>query len=88
MAADVAIEPVSDLDEHRRTLAYILVLMLVMQVVSGFILYFIVPKFEAIFSDFNMRAARVTIWSSTLRHFSCSIRGPHVVLFPCSSWPC
>ncbi len=42
-------------------LAYILVLMLVMQIISGFILYYIVPKFESIFRDFNLPLPRVTV---------------------------
>ncbi len=42
-------------------LAYILLLLLGMQTVSGFVLYYIVPKFEAIFMDFNLPLPRVTI---------------------------
>jgi protein transport protein HofC len=42
-------------------LAYILVLMLGMQTISGFILYYIVPKFEVIFMDFGMPLPNVTV---------------------------
>ena len=42
-------------------LSYILGLLLVMQIISSFILYFIVPKFEAIFKDFGVSLPQVTI---------------------------
>jgi type II secretory pathway component PulF len=42
-------------------LSYILGLLVVMQIISSFILYFIVPKFEAIFKDFNASLPQVTI---------------------------
>ena len=42
-------------------LSYILGLLLVMQTISSFILYFIMPKFEAIFKDFNVSLPQVTI---------------------------
>jgi type II secretory pathway component PulF len=42
-------------------LAYILGLLLAMQTISSFVLYFIVPKFEAIFKDFNVSLPQVTI---------------------------
>ncbi len=50
-------------------LAYILVLVLVMQIISGFILYFIVPKFESIFRDFNLPLPRVTIAVIEAAHY-------------------
>ncbi len=42
-------------------LSYILGLLVVMQIISSFILYFIVPKFEAIFKDFGVSLPQVTI---------------------------
>jgi type II secretory pathway component PulF len=42
-------------------LSYILGLLIVMQTISSFILYFIVPKFEAIFKDFGVSLPQVTI---------------------------
>ena len=42
-------------------LAYILVVILAMQIISGFILYFVVPKFESIFNDFKIPLPKVTI---------------------------
>jgi protein transport protein HofC len=43
-------------------LAYILGLLLVIQTICGFILYFIVPKFEAIFRDFGVSLPNSTIF--------------------------
>ena len=42
-------------------LSYILGLLLAVQIISAFVLYFIVPKFEAIFNDFNTSLPQVTI---------------------------
>jgi protein transport protein HofC len=42
-------------------LAYLLGVLLVMQTISSFILYFIIPKFEAIFKDFGTPLPQVTI---------------------------
>ncbi len=42
-------------------IAYILVLLLVIQVISGFVLYYIIPKFEAICHDFDLSLPQVTI---------------------------
>ena len=42
-------------------LSYILGLLLAMQIITGFIMYFIMPKFEAIFKDFNVSLPQVTI---------------------------
>ena len=50
-------------------LAYILVLMLGMQGISGFVLYYIVPKFEAIFNDFGLPLPNVTIMVIQAAHF-------------------
>jgi type II secretory pathway component PulF len=51
--------------------SYLILVLLVMQVISGFILYFIVPKFEAIFHDFHVSLPPVTIFV---------IRASHVVV--------
>jgi type II secretory pathway component PulF len=50
-------------------LAYILVLMLVIQIICSFILYYIVPKFESIFRDFNLPLPRVTIMVIEAAHY-------------------
>ncbi len=42
-------------------LAYILVVMLGLEVVSGFVLYYVVPRLESIYSDFNIALPDVTI---------------------------
>ena len=42
-------------------LSYILGLLLAMQIITCFILYFIMPKFEAIFKDFGMSLPQITI---------------------------
>ena len=42
-------------------LAYLLAMLLVMQSICGFMLYFIVPKFESIFKDFGVPLPQVTI---------------------------
>jgi protein transport protein HofC len=43
-------------------LAYLLAVMLVAESLSGFILYFIVPRFEAIFMDFGVPLPGITIF--------------------------
>jgi type II secretory pathway component PulF len=50
-------------------LSYILALLLAMQSISGFILYFIVPKFEAIFNDFRLPLPQITIFVIDSSHF-------------------
>jgi protein transport protein HofC len=42
-------------------LSYILAVLLVLQTIVSFILYFIIPKFEAIFKDFNLPLPSVTV---------------------------
>jgi protein transport protein HofC len=42
-------------------LTYILVLLLAMQTVASFLLYFIIPKLEAIFRDFNLPLPQITV---------------------------
>ena len=50
-------------------LSYILGLLLVMQTITGFIMYFIMPKFEAIFKDFGVSLPQVTILVIDVSHF-------------------
>ena len=50
-------------------LSYILGLLLVMQTITAFIMYFIVPKFEAIFKDFGVSLPQVTILVIDVSHF-------------------
>ena len=52
-------------------LSYLLVLMIVAENISGFLLYFIVPKLEAIFFDFGVPLPRITIFL---------IEGSHVIV--------
>jgi type II secretory pathway component PulF len=61
-------------------LAYILVLMLGMEGISGFILYRIVPRFESIFRDFNLPLPDVTILVIDTAHFLI-VFGPVTSLF-------
>ncbi len=49
--------------------AYILGLLLVMQTITAFIMYFIIPKFEAIFSDFELPLPQITILVINSSHF-------------------
>lgn len=51
-------------------LAYILVIMLIGENISGFLLYFIVPKFEAIFADFRVPLPSLTIYLIEASHFA------------------
>ena len=41
-----------------------------MQTITGFIMYFIVPKFEAIFFDFNLALPQITIFVINASHFA------------------
>ena len=50
-------------------ITYILMLVLAIQTVIGFLLYFIVPKFEAIFRDFNTSLPQITIYTIKASHF-------------------
>lgn len=47
---------------------YLIVVLVVMQVISGFILYFIIPKFEAIFRDFGVQLPGITIFVIEASH--------------------
>ena len=49
-------------------LSYILMLLLSMQMITGFIMYYIVPKFEAIFRDFGQSLPSITIWAIDASH--------------------
>jgi len=49
-------------------LAYLLVVMLIAEGISGFQLYFIVPKFEAIFADFRVPLPPITIFMIQSAH--------------------
>jgi type II secretory pathway component PulF len=62
-------------------LAYILGLLLAMQTISSFIFYFIVPKFEAIFKDFNTSLPQVTILVIDVSHLLIKY-GYITLLFP------
>jgi protein transport protein HofC len=50
-------------------IAYILGLLLALQVICGFLLYFILPKFEAIFKDFGISLPPTTIYVIETSHF-------------------
>jgi protein transport protein HofC len=49
--------------------AYVLGLLLAMQVIVGFIFYFIIPKFEAIFRDFGISLPEATVFAIQAAHF-------------------
>ena len=50
-------------------LAYLLWVLVVFQAIAGFMIFFILPKFEAIFSDFGVPLPAVTILSIDVSHF-------------------
>jgi type II secretory pathway component PulF len=50
-------------------IAYLMVLLVTMETIASFLFYFIVPKFEAIFSDFGIRLPRTTVISIEVSHF-------------------
>jgi len=50
-------------------LSYIAGLLLTMQVIAGFVMYYIIPKFEAIFKDFGVSLPRITILLIEACHF-------------------
>jgi protein transport protein HofC len=49
--------------------AYLLGLLLSMQLIVGFILYFILPKFEAIFRDFGLALPEATVFVIEASHY-------------------
>jgi type II secretory pathway component PulF len=51
-------------------LSYIMALLLAMQTITGFIMYFIVPKFEAIFKDFGVSLPQITIFVIHASHLT------------------
>ncbi len=64
-------------------LAYLLLVILIAEGISGSILYFILPKFEAIFADFGIRLPEVTVAVIRLSHLLISsgpIAGSLVVI--------
>ena len=48
---------------------YILGLLLAMQTVGSFLIYFIIPKLEAIFRDFNLPLPQITVLTIDASHF-------------------
>jgi protein transport protein HofC len=50
-------------------LAYLIGILMAMQTVGGFVLYFITPKFEAIFRDFGIPLPQVTILTIHVGHW-------------------
>ncbi len=50
-------------------IAYLLALLLAIQIISGFLLYFVIPKFESIFRDFGVPLPSVTIFIIDASHF-------------------
>ena len=61
-------------------LSYILALLLAMQTIVSFILYFIIPKFEAIFKDFDIPLPRITIMIIDASHFIIRYASPLILL--------
>ncbi len=62
-------------------IGYIVLLLAVIQSITGFILYFIIPKFEAIFKDFNVELPWVTIQVIKFNHYGVSYFGTPLALF-------
>ena len=48
---------------------YLCLVLAILQSITAFILYFITPKFEAIFKDFGVDLPRVTIWMIVISHW-------------------
>jgi general secretion pathway protein F len=57
-------------------IAYILAVLLGMQGISGFIMYYILPKFESIYKDFNVGLPDVTLMVIHASHFLMSFEVP------------
>lgn len=49
-------------------LTYLIAVLMVAESISGFLLYFILPKFEAIFKDFGVRLPVVTVFTIQFSH--------------------
>ncbi len=80
MAADVRSSQLPIWTAIAARIAYVLVLLLGMQGISGFILYFIAPKFEAIYKDFGVGLPRVTLMVISAARFFTDYRDPMVLL--------
>ena len=61
-------------------LSYFLFLFVAIQVISWFLLYFIMPKFEAIFFDFGVDLPAVTVFVVRASHFAASAQGAPFLL--------
>jgi type II secretory pathway component PulF len=61
-------------------LSYILVLLLVMQGITSFMLYYIIPKFESIFKDFNASLPPITVMIIDASHFIIKYGSPTLLL--------
>jgi type IV pilus assembly protein PilC len=76
-ALEAILQRLADFKEKSQTLkrriksamVYPVVVIFVAMVIVGFILYFIVPKFEAIFSDFGVPLPNMTIFLIEASHF-------------------
>jgi type II secretory pathway component PulF len=51
-------------------LSYIIAVIIAVQVISGFILYFVLPRLEAIYRDFSISLPRVTVFTIEASHFA------------------
>lgn len=72
LAVDAQSEAASLRTSVAAKLLYLLGLLLVIQALGGFCLYFIMPKFEAIFMDFGIDLPEVTTWLIRVGHFFAS----------------
>jgi len=76
-ALEVILQRLADFKEKAQTLkrritsamVYPVVVILVATTIVGFILYFIIPKFEAIFADFHVTLPGMTTFLITASHF-------------------
>ncbi|ADV63388.1 Type II secretion system F domain protein [Isosphaera pallida ATCC 43644] len=66
-------------------MVYPIVVIFVAFVIVGFILYFIIPKFEAIFKDFDVDLPQMTIWLIEASHIIIEY-APLVILSPVFFW--
>ena len=62
-------------------IGYVVLLLAVLQSITGFILYFIIPKFEAIFKDFNVELPWVTIQVIKFSNYGIRYLGTPLALF-------
>ncbi len=61
-------------------LSYILVVLFVMQVMTSFMLYYIIPKLESIFNDFGLPLPWVTVKIIDFSHFMVKFASPTLML--------